>query len=176
MRTIRLLNAALLAALLAGSFLAWPVLPDRIPVHFGIDGAADAWTRSTAVAWFALPVVALALNVLVLGAAALSTRNPRWINLPGKPRLLALPPERQQPVLLRLRAGLEALAPLITVIFSAIQLATFRAALGHDPRPLIIAGLLISVLGAIAIPIAMILSVQAELERQHALHRRGGPA
>src|SRR5690606_18905334 len=111
----RFLNLVLLAGLLGGSALAYPRLPERMPLHFGLDGTPDRWAETSLASWFMLPLVALALNLLLYGAAALSTRNARLVNLPGKERLLALPFERQRAVLRRMREGMESLTAPLTL-------------------------------------------------------------
>src|SRR5690606_39344895 len=99
MRTAALLNVLLLAAFLAMSAWLWPSLPEPIPVHFGLDGTPDRWgSRAT---WWLLPGLAVFLTVFLGALGRWSTSRPHLVNLPGKERLLALPPERRRPVLTR---------------------------------------------------------------------------
>ncbi|HEY8469249.1 MAG TPA: DUF1648 domain-containing protein [Longimicrobiales bacterium] len=162
----RLLNLLLLAALLGGSAAAWPHLPPRIPAHFDFSGTPDRWVETTWLSWFMLPLIAIGLNALLYGAAALSTRDPRRINMPGKDRLLALPAERQQPVMATIREGLEALAAPVTLSFCLIQLAVYRTATGQGGRIEVIAALVLIVLATPIILIGMLLRSQSELDRQ----------
>lgn len=158
----------------------YPELPDRIPVHFGAGGVADGWADRSVLSWFALPAIALLMNLLLYGAAAYASRNARFINLPDKERLLRLPPERQRPVLARVRAGLESIGVLLTAMFCLAQFASYRAAMGHDTRLLIVTILVLCVLSSPIVAIVLLLRVQTEIDRQARLERRedgdGAPA
>lgn len=176
MRLARFLNLALLVGLLVGSALVWPELPDRLPVHFGLDGAPDRWARRTFLSWFGLPLIALALNLLLYGVAFLSSRSARYINLPDKDRLLRLPSERQQAVLIRVREGLELLCLPLTLVFCLIQVAAFRSAGGHDVGMIFVGVLLLTAVATPAMTIWMLLATQGEINRQVAAERRTGRA
>jgi uncharacterized membrane protein len=165
MRT-RFLNLALLAVLLVGSALAYPRLPERIPTHFGLDGTPDRWVETSLVSWFILPLIALGMNALLYALTALTMRNPRFVNLPGKERLLALPAERQRAVLRRMREGMDSLLAPMTLAFCLIQLAIYRTAVGAGGRVEILAALLLVLLGSIIGAVGMLLRTQAELDRQ----------
>jgi len=167
----RFLNLALLAALLGGSALAYPRLPERIPLHFGLDGTPDRWAETSLASWFMLPLVALTVNVLLYGLAALTTRNVRFVNLPGKERLLALPAERQRAVLRRMREGLESLTAPLTLGFCLIQLGSYRTAVGSGGRFEMVAALLLMVLASPIAAIGLLLRTQTELDRQVRLER-----
>ncbi len=167
----RFLNLVLLAGLLGGSALAYPRLPERMPLHFGLDGTPDRWAETSLASWFMLPLVALALNLLLYGAAALSTRNARLVNLPGKERLLALPLERQRAVLRRMREGMESLTAPLTLAFCLIQIGVYRTAIGAGGRIEIIAALILLLLGSSIAVVGMLLRTQNELDRQVRLER-----
>lgn len=171
MRLARFLNLALLVGLFVGSTLVWPELPERIPVHFGLDGAPDRWARRTLLSWFGLPLIALALNLLLYGVAFLSSRSARHINLPDKDRLLRLPPERQRAVLARVRDGLELLCLPLTLVFCLIQIAAFRSAAGHDVGMIFVGVLLLTAVATPATTIWMLLATQGEINRQVATER-----
>jgi len=64
---------------------AWMDLPDRIPVHFGLNGQPDAWGGKGALAIG--PIVSLA-SVLLL---AIVNRSPHTFNYP-----VAVTPENAQ--------------------------------------------------------------------------------
>lgn len=162
----RVLNIGLLVLLFAGSALVWPELPERIPAHYGANGVIDRWTETTLLSWFAMPLVALATSALLYGVAAFSARSVERINMPGKERLLVLPPERQQAVLQRLRGGIELLALPTTIIFCIIQFANYRAASGLETRGLMTAVLVIAMAGSPLLAILLIVRVQREIDRQ----------
>ena len=56
-------NIVLLLCMIGAALAVWPDLPDRIPVHFGIDGRPDGWAEKSLTSWFLLPGVAVALTV-----------------------------------------------------------------------------------------------------------------
>ena len=162
----RFLNLLLLAALVGGSALAYPRLPARIPMHFGLSGTPDRWAETSLFSWFLLPLIAVALNLMLYGIAALTLRDARLINLPGKERLLALPVERQRAVLDRIRDGLGSLAVPLTLAFCLIQLGVYRTAMGTGGRVEVLAALIVIVLASPVAVIRMMRRTQAELDRQ----------
>lgn len=170
----RLLNLLLLAALLGGSAAAWSHLPERIPVHFDLSGTPDRWAETSWSSWFGLPLLAVGLNALLYGLAVVSTRDPRRVNLPGKERLLALPAERQQPVMATVREWLVALATPLTLAFCLIQLAIYRTATGQGGRGEIIAAFALIVLATPVIIIGMLVRTRTELDRQVRLEHGAG--
>ena len=54
--------------------LLWDQLPEKIPTHFGIDGAADGW-GSKGFAVFGLPLMWLVFHVLTYAALRLDKQN-----------------------------------------------------------------------------------------------------
>ena len=74
--TVELLGAIaiLLAVLLIVKF--WAVLPDRIPVHFGYRGLADAWGDKVTI-WIVPAVAAIIFAVLTA-----VSRYPHTFNYP----------------------------------------------------------------------------------------------
>lgn len=173
MKTFRRLNLGLLALLIGVSVWLWPQVPDRIPMHFGLDGTADGWTARSISSWFAMPALAVALNVLLLGVASWSSRSAKRINLPDKERLLRLPPEGQAAVLARVKGAFDVIALPLTMSFVLVQSAIWVTASGGDGRVFVFVLLaFVMVSGPIGL-IAFLLPVQREMDRQHRLHARG---
>ena len=54
--------------------LLWDQLPEKIPTHFGVDGAADGWSGKT-FAVFGLPLIWLVFHVLTYAALRLDKQN-----------------------------------------------------------------------------------------------------
>ena len=52
----------------------WNKLPDRIPTHFGIDGAADGWSGK-GFAVFGLPLMWFAFHLIIWGVTRLDKQN-----------------------------------------------------------------------------------------------------
>jgi uncharacterized membrane protein len=72
----------------------YPVLPERIPIHFGLNGQPNGWDGKSSI-WF-LYFVQFGINFLLLGVTAAMPwlrRHPEWTTS-GK-RILDLPPEQQ---------------------------------------------------------------------------------
>lgn len=174
MRTVRQLNLLLLSLLFIGSGIAWPYLPERIPVHFGAGGEVNRWSDTSFFSWFALPVIAVLLILFVHGAVDFAARRPKWLNVPDKDDFLRLPPERQHMVVQAMKESMEPTLLHLTLTFCVIQYTIYRAALGADPKPYLAIVLALAVLGA---PIAIIFihrRVNEEIERQISIARREG--
>lgn len=60
------------------TFLVWPDLRDRVPIHFGITGKPDAWGAKITI--LILPVVAFVLNTVFI----IISRYPHTFNYPVK--------------------------------------------------------------------------------------------
>lgn len=54
--------------------LLWNQLPDKLPTHFGIDGAADGWSGK-GFAVFGLPLMMLAFHIVIFFATRLDKQN-----------------------------------------------------------------------------------------------------
>ena len=54
--------------------LLWNQLPDKLPTHFGVDGAADGWS-SKAFAVFAIPLLMLGFHIVIYFATRLDKQN-----------------------------------------------------------------------------------------------------
>ena len=65
--------AVTLLPMLAG-LLVWNRLPDKMPIHFGVDGAADGW-GSKGFAVFGVPAMWLAFQLITWGATRLDKQN-----------------------------------------------------------------------------------------------------
>ena len=54
--------------------LLWNQLPEKLPTHFGVDGAADGWS-SKAFAVFAIPLLMLGFHIVIYFATRLDKQN-----------------------------------------------------------------------------------------------------
>ena len=54
--------------------LLWNRLPDKLPTHFGVDGAADVWS-SKAFAVFTIPLLMLGFHIVIYFATRLDKQN-----------------------------------------------------------------------------------------------------
>jgi len=166
------LNLMLILGLVGLAVWSWPRLPDRIPVHFGIDGQPDAWSERTLVSWFALPGVAVLLVLLMGLFRTLMHRYPRLVNLPDRTRLSELPELARGPVLEMLSGFLSAVQSELLVLFGLIHLATFRSAMGEPSQGIMITVLLLAILTSPVLLVVFFLRLQPALDRGKELARR----
>lgn len=129
-RRYHLLNAFLLIILFAGSAWAYPRLPARIPIHFGVSGQPDAWAGRSLASWFMLPAVAAALAVLLRAAGAYSASHPELWNLPEKRAFLRLDAAAQAPIIARMQALLALVGVMVTGVLGIVQVSIYRASTG----------------------------------------------
>ena len=137
--------AILLAVLLIVQF--WEVLPDRIPIHFGYRGLADAWGDKVTI-WIVPAVAAIIFAVLTAVSryphtfnypVPITSENARRQYLLGRSLLVWLKAEicwllafvvRQQ-ILVALgnaqRFSIELLLGLVVLIFSTVGVYLFKA-------------------------------------------------
>lgn len=66
-------SAVTLLPMLAG-LLLWDKLPDKLPTHFGLDGAADGWGGKT-FAVFGMPLMWLAFQLIIWAVTRLDKQN-----------------------------------------------------------------------------------------------------
>ena len=66
-------SAITLVPILLGLIL-WNQLPDRLPTHFGVDGAADGWSGK-GFAVFGLPLMMLGFHIVIFFATRLDKQN-----------------------------------------------------------------------------------------------------
>ena len=66
-------SAITLVPILLGLIL-WNRLPDRLPTHFGVDGAADGWSGK-GFAVFGLPLMMLGFHIVIFFATRLDKQN-----------------------------------------------------------------------------------------------------
>jgi len=125
-----------IAALLSGIIYAaayWSDLPDRIPVHFGIDGTPDGWGSKL------LMLLPLGVSVVIYVGLTILSRYPHIYNYPwtitsdNAPKMYALA-----------RLFMSTLKCEIVVLFSYITYATIATALGAA-----------SGLGLVSVPLIM---------------------
>jgi uncharacterized membrane protein len=128
-----LLNGLLLVWLWAFSILRWPDLPDKIPMHFRLSGAPDAWEARSWTSWFALPLSGLGITALMYLSAWMAKRFPRAVNVPAKDLYVSLPPASRAPILARVQNLVYRIAALISLQFILFQVGTYQVATGKSP-------------------------------------------
>ncbi|MEX2572518.1 MAG: DUF1648 domain-containing protein [Gemmatimonadota bacterium] len=74
MRPLHWINLVLLGALLIGSALLWPTLPERVPGHFGASGEVTRWEPVSLTSWFLPLAIACSIVAMNYGVARLIPR------------------------------------------------------------------------------------------------------
>ena len=163
----RILMWSLALATLAWAAWAYGSLPERIPVHFGLDGTADRWEDRSLGSWL-LPALGLALAALFDAIARWSVQNPQkqTINLPQSADLMALPVERRVPVLRRSAAMLYAVGAVVLVAFALIQVGSYAEAFGRPSQAWVMAGVGVATVGPLAVLVSGTVAVSNEIARQ----------
>lgn len=165
-------NVVLILGLVGFALWAWPQLPERIPVHFGLDGTADGWAERSVLSWFGPTLVAALISLLLLLFRALMPRYPRLVNLPDRTRLADLPEVARQPVLEMMGGFLALVQTGLLVVFGLIQYASYRTAMGQPSQGIMITVLLTSILMSPVLLVTLFLRLQPALDRGKELARR----
>ncbi len=168
MSSARLLMWTLALGLLAVAVAVWPQVPARFPTHYGFDGVADAWAERSLLAWLALPLVGLALAAFLewMTQVSIYRSGAPGLNLPNKAAILALPPDRQVPVLDRVAAMGYGSGVACLASFALIQMGTWVEANGASGTGWVMAGVAAAVVGSLAVLVVGMVAVQNELDRQ----------
>ncbi len=163
-RALDTVNLLLMVGMMGFAALAWPHLPDRIPLHFGLDGQPDSWGEKSLLSWFGLPASAVALALLMGWIGRLLPRHPRWANLPDGRRLSDLPEVARGPVLRMMRGFLALVQTEILMIFALIEYATYRAAMGQPSQGTMILVLVLAVMMSPVLLVVFFLGYRSALE------------
>lgn len=143
-------NVTLLVGFFAVSIWAFESLPTRIPSHFGLGGAPDAYWATTMGRWLLLPFVALAVTAGLYGLAWAAGHGASVMNVPDRARYRALPASGQAEVVAMVQRYVYWTAAAMTVLLAILQYAVYLGSLtvlGLVGGVLIIAGLLLSAYG-----------------------------
>lgn len=121
-RALQILALAGAVGLLVSLVIAPGVLPDRVPLHFGMDGQPDRWGSSWEL--MLVPVIALGLYALLTFVA----RIPHHYNYPFA--ITAQNAESQYSLARRLIFALRA---VLVWVFLVLFLRTYQVAIGAAP-------------------------------------------
>ena len=85
-KTYWLITSAITLVPILLGLLLWNRLPDQLPTHFGVDGAADGWSGK-GFAVFGLPLMMLGFHIVIFFATRLDKQNrghnEKMMNLTG---------------------------------------------------------------------------------------------
>lgn len=129
-RRIELANAAILAALLLGSLLAWPALPAMLPIHFDSAGDPAYWSQKSLPLWLTPPVVAAGVWLFLRWIVRMAFRSPARWNVPEKERFLGLSGEARAPIERALARHVASTGLVVTLVFTGLQAGIFLVAMG----------------------------------------------
>lgn len=148
-RNAHLANLILIALIIGLSVSWWREMPERIPVHFDLSGNVDRW-GSKGTMWWAFSALAIVGTGLMYGVARLSHRYPRLVNLPRKIRLMDLPPELREQVILLSQGVIYWLAVAMNLTWFLLLAAVHQAALGAPDKAAKL------VLGTVGVGVALV--------------------
>ena len=142
------------AAFAVGAAVLWPDLPARIPTHFDAVGQPDAWSETSVLFWFGLPVLAIGLGGLMDWSAQAIRRRPEspLVNLPYKRQILALPAGQRSRVLGWQASAMCLSGVAVVASLALVQAGIWRSAHGADGATLVNVGVGV----AVVIPLAAV--------------------
>lgn len=129
--------------------MAYPLLPNRIPMHFSLSGVVDGWATKR---WWLVFLPAIFQSLLVPLTIWLG-RHPEWSNLPSRRRFHELDERAQGLVTILLAHMLVMIGLIASLVMAHIALAMVRVGVGLADRlnSWVLVGLtvlLLSILGA----------------------------
>ena len=142
----------------------YDALPERIPVHFSIDGRPDAWEVKSVVSWLMLPAITLGVTILMYGVAAMIIRRPEFINMPDKKKFEELPVESKQRVIRALQGLLYWVGVMLNGIFLLVQFGSYRAAIGKPMPGLILTGVILGIVTSPLLAVVALLKMQSMVD------------
>ncbi len=111
----------------------FPTLPERIPVHFNLEGMPDRFDDRSS--FWILPAVATMVSLVLLGANWLvgytSGRHPRIVNVPDKEAFLTLSPEARLAVMRPVRLFLVLMNAVVLAVLAWSMVDMQRVATGQ---------------------------------------------
>ncbi len=136
---VRMLLVLVLLADWGAALWWWSALPERVPIHFDLNGVPNGWAERSLWWWFLLPALGTGLCLgfgvlLPRWIRALAKSNSRWLNVPHKERLAALPEAARVRAVAASTGWLEGLAVLVAVLFGWIVNGSALVAVGTWSR------------------------------------------
>lgn len=123
------------------AFLVWLVvffqelLPEKVPIHFTMDGTPNSWAGKGSL--FTMLFVAVgvsALFYLIILSLPWVKSKPGLLNIPYKRQVLALPEEKQRPFWDLTVEFLAAVVSAMDILWLTAVYGTIRVALGHEEK------------------------------------------
>ena len=124
-------NYLILALMIGGSVFVYGNLPERIPIHYGIDGTPDRFAGTSWLSWMLLPGLAVLLTAMMYGIGRLLYRWPDQLNTPHQKAYRALPPEAKRVVIADQEQMLAIVTLGMNVMFAVLQYRGYLTATGQ---------------------------------------------
>lgn len=150
----------------AGALLAWPTLPEEIPVALDVDGEPVEWAAPSPWSWFGIPVLSALLVVAVRAAARWLGGRPLFLKPSSRRRFRQLAVDAQERVLAAIRETAEAAALPLALVFLLVHVGAYRAALGQGGMSWFLVGLLLSLVTFPALVLILPRRAEDALERE----------
>lgn len=134
--TLRRGNLVLLAGWMGACIAVYPRLPERIPLHFGFAGGADAWTRTSMAVWLLLPAIGAAVVLFGYALSGVAAQTPEMWNLRQDEvkRVRALPSHVRGDLADAGQRSTAGVLILTTVALMGVQLGVYATAVGQTER------------------------------------------
>jgi uncharacterized membrane protein len=134
--TLRRGNLVLLAGWIGACITIYPRLPERIPLHFGFAGGADAWTGSSMGIWLLMPAIGAVVVLFGYALSGVAARTPEMWNLRQEEvkRVRALPSHVQEELAEAGRRSTAWILILTTVALMGVQVGVYATAVGQTER------------------------------------------
>ena len=97
-------------------------------MHIGLSGTVTRWASQGSGMWFLLPIFGTFHALLMYALSVLASGSPAGLTVPGKERLLSLPPEGQRHALEPIRPFMFGMAAWLLALVAIIQLVMWDAA------------------------------------------------
>ena len=134
--TLRRWNLVLLAGWIGACIAVYPRLPERIPLHFGFFGGADAWTPTSMGIWLLLPAIGAAVVLFGYALSGVAAHTPEMWNLRQDEvkRVRALPSHVWKDLADAGQRTTAGVLILTTVALIGVQLGVYATAVGQTEQ------------------------------------------
>lgn len=133
---LRRWNLVLLAGWIGACVAVYPRLPERIPLHFGFVGGADAWTRTSMAVWLLLPAIGAAVVLFGYALSRVAADTPEMWNFRQEEvkRVRAMPSQVRGDLADAGQRSTACVLILATVALMGVQLGVYATAVEQTER------------------------------------------
>jgi len=131
MKTAHVLNFTILLTLLIFSCVVWEKLPEKVPMHYSLNGKPDYWGNKSFFTWFLLPLITIGLNIFIYGISILIKKYPKLLNIPNRDTFLKLPSQKKGPVLKLVEEMFYWVCLPINCLMLSVRIGDYQVAIGN---------------------------------------------